>query len=174
MHQYALTPRLVLFIMPLLLLAIACGIQQILRLQFYAVKIALVAVATICMYNFSTFQLLYSRFDNEQITSSFSFLQKEKITGNNLFIRDLAGPAYIYYTTIHPDRNRWQDLSGGHILLWNCNFDSLAHSFTGRNALLYSWAPEDEINSEQSAMQKHCQLTAKNIVTGGAVYIYQK
>ncbi len=143
-NQYALTPRLIIFIFPLLLIIIAVGFQQLLQVKFVAVKAILVIVACICFYLSNTLDLFYKRYDNEQITESLNYLKKEQITGDHLLVHNLAMPAYIYYTTIHPNKKEWQAQANATFLHWNTNYDSLAQAFKGRTAMLYSWAPDDE------------------------------
>ena len=171
--QYALTPRLILFAMPLLLVIIATGMGVMFRIKYTAVKIVYVVIGIICITNFGAFNLFYKRMENEEITKSMAFAKAQNITGPHLYIHNLAAPAYIYYTTIHPDKKKWEGLANAHLLKWNTNYDSIARTFCGRSALLYSWAPDNEIAAETTAIQDVHKETAKQVVTGSSIFIYE-
>lgn len=172
-RQYALTPRLILFVMPLLLIIIAAGLGAMFQVKSVAVKAIWVAVGLICIANFGAFSLLYKPMENEELTKSMAFAQQQNIDGDHLYVHNLATPAYIYYTTIHPAKNNWKNLANAHLLQWNTNYDSLSQVVTGRSALLYSWAPDDEIASETMKIQQRHKEVAKQVVTGSRVYIYE-
>lgn len=173
-HQYALTPRLVLFLMPLLLLIISAGLSELLTSRYLAVRVLVVGAAFFSVYKSSAFQLLYTRMDNEEITTSMGFLQRRNIKGDKLYVHDLSRPGYIYYTTIHPDREKWRDMAGAYLLVWNSNYDSLGRAVMGTIGLLYSWASEQEIAEEQEALRRHCEVVADTVVTGSRAYVYRK
>jgi 4-amino-4-deoxy-L-arabinose transferase-like glycosyltransferase len=172
-NQYALTPRLILFIMPLLLLPIAAGLHALFLIKYYPVKALLVISSIICIVNFGGFNLLFNRMENEELTKNLEFLKQQKITGPNLYVHNLAGPAYIYYTTIHPEKAKWNEMANAHILFWNSNYDSLSQSIMGTSALLYSWAPDDEIAAETNKFKLLHKEISRQVVTGSQVYIYQ-
>lgn len=173
-HQYALTPRLALFLMPLLLLLIASGLQQMMKIRFIAVKVVVLIAAAITMVNFNSFQLFWQRMDNEEITASMNFLKRKDITGFNLYVDDLARPAYIYYTTIHPRKDEWMEISDAHLLDWNCNYDSLGRIVQGKFGMLYCWATDAEISNAQVELQRSNHLVADTVVSGSRAYIYGK
>lgn len=173
-NQYALTPRLVLFIMPILLVIITVGLEQMLMVKFVVVRAIFVIACVLSFYLSNTFDLFYTRHDNEQITESLNYLNQQKIDGKHLLVHDLAKPAYIYYTTIHPNKAAWHSLVGGTLLFWNTNYDSLGQTFSERTALLYSWEEDDKVAHQRAEIEKHHQQEAEHIVTGGRVYIYKK
>ena len=108
------------------------------------------------------------------MTESLNYLNGQKIDGKHLLVHDLAGPAYVYYTTIHPHKETWHNLLGATGLHWNTNYDSLGQTINERTALLYSWEEDDKIARQRAAIEKNNQQEAEHIVTGGRVYIYQK
>ena len=172
-NQYALTPRLILFAMPLLLIPIAAGVQILFSTKYNSLKAFWVAVALICIINFSGFNLIYHRMENEELTESLAFVQQQKITAANVYVHNLAAPAFIYYTTIHPAHGKWSEIANAHLLNWNSNYDSLGRVLTGLSALVYSWAPEDEITSETEKLRQFHKEIMMQKVTGSRVYIYK-
>ncbi len=174
LHQFALTPRIILFMMPLMLILIGNGLHVLLSLNYKALSAILVSGAVVCIANFGAFRLCYERMDNEEITQNLNFLKSEKISGEHLYVHNLAAPAFIYYTSIHPGKNKWKELSNAHLLMWNSNYDTIGQTSTDRWALLYSWAPDEEIVNEQLTIKKSNRLVEENLVAGGHAYIYQK
>lgn len=173
LHQYALTPRLVLFIMPVLLIFVGVGLSQLFRINSVLSAVLIVAAA-ICIFNFGAFSLFYKPVENEEISQDLHFLVNKNINGQQLVVHNLAAPAFIYYTTIHPSKDKWESLKGAVILNWNSNYDSLSTAHNQRWALLYSWVPDDELNAQQSIIRKYWKVTDTNTVVGGKVFIYGK
>lgn len=173
LHQYALTPRLVLFIMPVILLFVGVGLHQLFRIND-VLSAVLVVIAAICIFNFGAFSLFYKRVGNEEISQNLDFLLSKNINSGHLAVNNLAVPAFIYYTAIHPAKDKWKNLKEAAFLNWNSNYDSLSTAHKQRWALLYSWMPDDELNAQQNIIRKDWKVVDTNTVTGGKVFIYDK
>lgn len=171
--QYALTPRLILFVMPLLLILVAKGLELMLTIQSMIVRAMLISVALINIYNLGAFNLFFTRLENEEITKTMAFAVENNLRSDRLYVHNGAMPAYLYYTTIHPNKQHWNQISNAHILQWNSNYDSIALQIQGRFALLYSWAPDDEIERELKAISRYHHMVKKLEVSGGHIFIWE-
>jgi hypothetical protein len=151
-HQFTLMPRVVVFMMPLLMVPIAKGLELLYRIPFVPFRLAVTVVAIICLVNFNRLDLFANRLETEEIKQCMDFLQKENIPGSQLYIHEMSRPAYIYYTSIHPQEQiKRKSLQGATVLTWRTNYDELAQTMTGRFGLLHSWIEYPEHYNEQQA-----------------------
>ena len=172
-HQYALVPRIILFIMPLLLILIAAGLQVLLQTKYLALKAVWILAALICIFNFSSLYLLVKPMELEEVTKSMAFIKQHKITGEHLYVHNACAPAYTYYTTIHPKKAEWADLANAHLLQWNSNYDSLGRTFSEPSALLYGWWPVEEIAIQRAAIRNSRKETQQFIMPQTSAFIYE-
>ncbi len=174
MHQYSLIPRLTLFAMPLLLVLISIGFQKLLENKFFVFRFAIVTCAVICFINFNALRYFAQPMQEEEIKQSLTFLMKEGIDGQQLYVQNLAWPGYKYYTDIHPNKGAILTLRGAHILNWDANWDSLSRTFPARMAVIYCWDESDKINMENAFKGEDILPTDSNKVKGSSAYIYTR
>lgn len=174
LHQYTLMQRVILFSMPLLLILIAVGMRQVLNTRYVPVVIVVLVLTVINVANFNVLKNFVVPMQQEEMKESLLYLKSQNIKGTQIYTHNLATPAYVYYTSIHPDRVNNTALLGATPLEWDTNMDSLAQTFPPRAAMLYSWDEPEMINGQQNAVRKYCTLTDSNIVQDGRVYIYTK
>lgn len=174
-HQFTLMPRVVVFMMPLLMILIAKGLEGLYRIPFKPFGIAVTAVAIICIVNFNRLDLFVNRLETEEIKQCMDFLQRENITGEQLYIHEMANPAYIYYTTIHPQEQiRRKSLKGATLLTWRTNYDELAPTMKGRFGLLHSWIEYQETyDAEQAKIRQYSDLDTSFQSVNTHVLIYK-
>ncbi|MDB5284574.1 MAG: hypothetical protein JWO06_3649, partial [Bacteroidota bacterium] len=173
LHQYTLIKRVTLFSMPLMLVLIAIGLQQLLSVKFIAVRLTVLAFAVICFINFNALKNFIYPMQEEEMKQSLQFLKQKNIRGDELYVQQLAAPAYIYYTQIHPQKQNWTFQSGGKLFEWYTNIDSLSKTFPKGAAVLYSWDDPATIEGQQTTIRKNLALADSNLVRGGRVYIYR-
>ena len=89
-------------------------------------------------------------------------------------MHNFALPAYIYYTQIHPQKEKWASLSGGSAFVSGTNIDALVKALPKRFAIMYSWEEAPKMEEQQAAFRRNVTLVDSNIVVGGKVSIYQK
>ena len=175
LHQYTLIPRVILFAMPLLLILIGAGLERILSFVPVILNLLIMVVAVINVVNFNALRNFIIPMQQEEAKQSLDFLIARNISGKQLYVEQLGVPAYIYYTSIHPRKDRWKALIGADTLVeWNINFDSLAKTFPKKAAMLYSWDDEWKIGEQQRLIRLNTTLVDSNIVKGSRVYIYSK
>jgi hypothetical protein len=146
---------------------------QFFKVRFIIIKAALVVVALICVANFNAIKNFVKPMQRQEMQKSLAFLKQRDIKGNNLYIANLALPTYLYYTAIHPEKDKWKTLVGGKVIEWGMNIDSIAQTFPPNATMLYGWEEPTIISTEQTTIQRHHPLVDSNIVWGGKVYRYQ-
>ena len=167
LHQYTLIPRVTLFAMPLLLILIATGLQQLLSFGPIFFRLVIVVFAIINVVNFNAIKNFVTPMQQQEMKTNLDFLLEKQITGKELYVEQLAVPAYVYYTNIHPQKLHWAYLLGADTLNYGVNFDSLSKTFPAKSAMLYSWNEERKINDQQRAIRANVTLIDSNIVKGG-------
>lgn len=141
LHDFSLLPRVSLFIMPLLLLLIGIGLNYLLQTRLFPLKIVFLACCFITMFNFNELRHINRPMEFERITKAYKWIEQRN-TNASIWIHDLARPQNIYYTSIHPGRDKWRFMKQAHYFYWNTDMDSLCRQAYGKNFFIYSW-PED-------------------------------
>jgi len=172
LHQYSLIPRVAIFMMPLLLILIGYGLEQVMSIRFVMPKVLVAGVALYCAYIFSSLNMLYKPHLFEQVTDEFSFLQKHGIKGSELYVHWGTKPAYIYYTEINPRRQQWQDLDNAHLVEWYTNWDSTVQSIHGRAAFIYTSLSLEDARNYNTQVKKYMALTDSLEIEDGRRYAY--
>ncbi len=163
-HQYAFVERLMLFIMPLMMVLMACGLQQLLNLNLWPVHIIVAILALINCSNHNNISLAYKPMQFEELTSELDFVKKQGIAGNELYVHHGARPAFIYYTQVHPDSYKWKDFENAHLVWWDVNYDTLIEHIHGRSAFIFTSISEDEKNGFKDKLSHQMKLdTAMDI-----------
>ncbi|RYD54857.1 MAG: hypothetical protein EOP56_17975 [Sphingobacteriales bacterium] len=175
MHQYTLIPRVMLFSMPLMLVLIAKGIDTILRRGILLLNFAVVIVSVICIVNFNRFDLYTHKMENEEMTLSMDYLQQNHINASQLYVHDIAAPAYIYYTNIHPQKEKHTSLAGATIMKWDTDYSALSASAGDTSAFLHSYVSNpDQYNALMDRMNERHQLQSRFDSLNTHVMIYTR
>lgn len=176
LRQYSLIPRVALFVMPIMLLLIGYGLEQALRIRIVIVQIVVVILAVITAKNHSMIKMLYQPYKNEQMTDELSFLKQHNISGKDVYVHNGARPAFIYYTQIHPDKQKWQQFNGAHLLMWDANYDSIAQHVTDTTAFIYTALGWDDVVGYKNTLNKYLKeiAQAENQDIRCYAYIYVK
>lgn len=176
-NQYSLLPRVALFSLPLLLLLTGAGLSFLFYSRYVVLRIVALLLILPCIY----LGIDNSRgevYKYEQITEGFNYLKQKNITGPYLYIHHASGPAYLYYTQIHPKHNDLKQFDEASILPWYVNYDSLAWQmrYIWKNekpvAFVYTNASEEELNKRRNWLNmrfKQLELYDKGYVR---VFIY--
>jgi len=141
LHDFSLLPRVSLFMMPLLLLLIGIGLNRILQIKLLPIRIVFFVCCLITMWNFNELKHIENPMQFERITQSYDWI-KGKNADATIWVHDLARPQHIYYTTLHPDSEKWKFMSKAQYFYWNTNMDSLARQINGKTFFIYSWLEE--------------------------------
>lgn len=171
-NQFTLISRVVLFMMPILLILIAMGLDKLLQLKKWFLKLPVLAACTICIVNVQAFRFFTTPMESEQITDGLAFCNNHHIAGNAVYIHSGAVPPFIYYTTIHPDKQKWQTLANAHRLHWDTDYAAIAQSSAKPCAFIFTSIYEADLQKINNTLQQNLKETDKIEKQGCYTYIY--
>lgn len=169
-NQYSLIPRLTIFVTPLLYVLMAVGLWQLIQIRF--LNFVVVPIVAICSYCFQSFALFQHPFEQEEITRGLDYLKRKNVSNKDLYVVVGAEHAFLYYTEMHPHKNKWQSLRNAHLLPGGINYDSLGTTLQGQPAFLYTIV-FDSFDGKKK-LERHVQLNDSFSTEGCYVFIYRK
>lgn len=171
-NQFTLISRVVLFMMPLLLILIAIGLDRLLQTKHVYIKVATFVACTICIVNVQAFRFFAYPMESEQITDAMELCNNRRVTGNALYIHCGAVPPFIYYTTIHPEKQQWEKIADAHLLKWDADYGKLAQTSTKPCAFIFTSIYEEDLHNITNTLQQQLKETDKIDKQGCHAYIY--
>jgi hypothetical protein len=174
LHKFTLIPRVTLFALPLILILISAGLGRLFELKNKYLNVVLIAACIIGFVNFNALKHFVVPMENEEMKKSLDFLSSQHINGSQLFVHNFGGPAYLYYTTIHPEKPRWSNLTGATILNWDTDYNAVSASWVDTTAVLFGWEEEEKIHQKEEAMKQYNTEINRFVTTGGKVFIFRK
>jgi hypothetical protein len=180
LDQYSLLPRVALFAIPLFIILAGYGFYTVLQIDNRMLKIAAIAIS---VYSFSgtIVKTAQSQFKFEQLTDGLEFARQKGITGDYLYIYHSSIPAFLYYTDIHPQREKWADMKkGASFLSWDTQYPSLSWEmrYSWRNTLpvafVFTNATRQMSSLRAAEMSKYMTETDRLDKEDIRVFVYQK
>lgn len=134
LHQFSLIERVCIFILPFTMILVGFGFDVLLKIKFRLVHFGAVAIGMymLCLYNYAW--LLLPKYQFNELTVCMDYVMDKGGKGNELYVDFASNDTYIYYTRIHPEKNRYASLSGAHLLHWNDQADRVATQVNTQNA----------------------------------------
>lgn len=175
LNQYSLIPRVALFTMPLILILVAMGMNTLLSARYSIISLIPIGIGMVCISSFSNMSLAWKGYESEQVTDAVDFAMKNNIqSGNRLYLHNGARPAFIYYTTIHPNKDKWAKVKDAHLLSWDANFDSLAANTPLPCSFIFTSVYPEDLANTRTTIEKHLKEINKLEKPGSYTYIYSK
>ncbi len=153
-HFYTMLPRVVSFILPVLLVLVSYGFSFLMSSKLVIVQIAMVVVAFLDLDKFNQFQFLYRRYVSEEYTDGMKLARENKVYGSHFYVNELIVPVHLYYTHIHPDSAKWTDFKDARLLQWG-HYEQEVAAMQGRNAVIYCWYMDDELKKHEAIYHEH-------------------
>lgn len=170
LKQYSLIPRLTLFIMPLLLLLVAVGIDA---LSNYKPSAWITGIGLVVMFVMSKpLAEIQKPWHEERMKEALEFIQAAGISNGQLYVYTGAIESYRYYTEVHPEKERWSGISKAYLLNAEMNIDSVLNYLPHRSALLYT-IPFDSYDT-RAKFEQHGVLEKYFEDEGSCVFIFKK
>lgn len=140
LNQFSLIMRVSLFLLPLLLILFCYGLGQFWKIKLVPVKMILMLLGFLMISSFNDFQVLKGKDKHafHEITEGLDYLNAKKIEGSHLYIHDASVPTFIYYTEMHPQRDRYNSLLGAHLLKWDSDYTSVTKNVRDTVYFLYT------------------------------------
>lgn len=138
LNQFSLIMRVSLFLLPLIVLLFAIGMNAIWKIRLLPVKITVVIIGLIMAKDFNGFKLFFERSGFHEITEGLDYVNRKKITSDQLFVHDASIPTYIYYTEIDPNRERYSNIVGAHRMKWSSDYTQETENLTDTTYFLFT------------------------------------
>jgi len=155
MRQYSLIERLILFMLPLALVLTGFGMQKLMEMKSAVLQIVVVLVALVSIYNASMLRILWQYEGFHEITFGMSYLKQQKVNGSHLYVHDGCGPAFIYYTKLHPNKSEWEELNSAKILKWDSDYAVETKDTRDTVYFLYTGLPHEEKIKRTSQIEQN-------------------
>jgi hypothetical protein len=159
-NEYSMIPRVVLFLMPLFLVIIGYGIEFFVSMRPMVMRLAFAGMALAVVLKHNAVDMAWVPYHNEQITWAMKLQQDNGIDGAHLHVSNGSTPAFIYYTQIHPGRQRWDDIKDAHQRTWDMDWKRLAVEANGKFGAIFTTIPEAEAAQRRSEMRSAAKLVA--------------
>ncbi len=145
LNQFSLIMRVCLFLLPLMLVFFSMGFGSIYAVRFFPIQILLIIGGVKMINAFNNFHLFDTYHGFHEITEGLDYIVSKNVNGNQVYIHHASTPTYIYYTDIHPERNRYRSLQGAHLLTWDIDYNSITSRISDTVYFLYTGGfPEQE------------------------------
>src|SRR6185436_11159935 len=118
--------RVALFVIPIILLVIVYGLDQLYKIKSTPWQVVLTAIVVVYAFGGNSVDMFWKPFRAEQLTEAMSYLKEKNIEGSHVSFYHSSGPSLIYYTQIHPEKKNWESYKASSVLKWNTRYDSLA------------------------------------------------
>ncbi len=166
LNQYSLIPRLTLFIMPILIIIAGLGLNQILPNRSIYLQLPIAILCLISIGLTQPLKVFSTPIEEEQITEGLDCIVNRGLQSKQVYIYAGAVNSFKYYTSVHPEKYRWDQIKYAHILLAETNHVALAD----KAALLYT-IPFDSYDTKKE-FEKYNTVTDSCISTGCEVYFF--
>jgi 4-amino-4-deoxy-L-arabinose transferase-like glycosyltransferase len=145
LNQFSLIDRVIMFLYPLLLVFFAFGFHQLCRIGFLPLQLLLVCMGALMLIHFNQFKIFVQKYGFHEITLGMDYVLEKKGQGKDLFVHDASAPTYIYYTELHPDREKYNSLLNAHRMKWDSDYTIETAGTTDTVWFLYTGGfPEPE------------------------------
>lgn len=160
LNQFSLIMRVSLFLLPLLLLLFAFGIESILEFKSTLFRLLFCSATIIMILGFNGADILWKKKGFYEITEGFDYLVQKHVQGKNLYIHNASLPTYKYYVQIHPDREKYHTLMGAHLMKWDSDYTKETENLKDTIWFIYTGGFPD---TEKEKRTKQIEVNMKQI-----------
>lgn len=135
LHQFSLIERVCIFILPFMMILAGFGLDYFIQLGNKVVTIGatLAALLILSLHNFGS--LFYRQYQFQELTRGLDYLLQQKASGTALYVDCASRDTYIYYTQIHPHKDKYAPLKAAYLFDWvQDDFAAVSRKIKGPNA----------------------------------------
>jgi hypothetical protein len=135
LHQFSLIERVCIFILPFMMILAGFGLDYFIQLGNKVVTIGatLAALLILSLHNFGS--LFYRQYQFQELTRGLDYLLQQKASGTVLYVDCASRDTYIYYTQIHPHKDKYAPLKAAYLFDWvQDDFAAVSRKIKGPNA----------------------------------------
>ena len=118
LHQFSLIERVCIFILPFMMILAGFGLDYFIQLGNKVVTIGstMAALLILSLHNFGS--LFYRQYQFQELTRGLDYLLQQKASGAELYVDCASRDTYIYYTQIHPQKDKYAALHDAYLFDW--------------------------------------------------------
>jgi hypothetical protein len=135
LHQFSLIERVCIFILPFMMILAGFGLDYFIQLGNKVVTIGstMAALLILSLHNFGS--LFYRKYQFQELTRGLDYLLQQKASGTALYVDCASRDTYIYYTQIHPHKDKYAPLKAAYLFDWvQDDFAAVSRKIKGPNA----------------------------------------
>lgn len=173
LHMYSLIPRLLLFLIPLILLGMGIGVDRLWIASNKYLRFAIAVILIITGINTKGYQYLYKPMEYENIKSVAQYLIHNRKEGDLLIVHHDAVPAFRFYNM--ESKNAWK-LKNYRLLTWDKNPREIIESNTKLSHfyILVSHAfPQQTVDEYIGQVQPIATLIDSHVSTEASAYYFE-
>jgi hypothetical protein len=161
LHQFSLIERVIVFILPFTMLLVGFGFSWLLSNSGRLIQMPLLLFGLFILkeYNFSS--LFREKFAFQEFTAGMDYIMSKNGTGKELYVDCATVDDYVYYTQIHPNREKYRSLYGAYLFKWaDTNFEEVSRNIpTPRSFFIFTGGGEGARNKVVDIVkQNHDQI----------------
>lgn len=176
LHQFSLIERVIIFILPFTMLIVGYGFAQLLKpnLRIIQLPVFIFGLFILKEYNFRS--LFIEKYAFQEFTSGMDYILSKNGTGKELYVDCATVDDYIYYTQIHPNREKYRSLYGAYLFKWaDTNHDEVASRIEGpRSFFIFTGGGDELRNKVVDIVKKHHNQSDYYEYAICYVYTFQK
>lgn len=135
LHQFSLIERVCIFVLPFMMILAGFGLDYFIQLGNKAVTTGatFAALLILSLHNFGS--LFYRKYQFQELTVGLDYLLQENANGSELYVDCASRDTYIYYTQIHPQKDKYAPLKGAYLFDWvQDDFDKVSEAILSPRA----------------------------------------
>lgn len=157
LNQFSLIERVIIFVLPFTMLIVGYGFAQLLTPSLRVIRLPVLFFGLFVLkeYNFSS--LFREKFAFQEFTSGMDYIMSKKGTGKELYVDCATVDDYIYYTQIHPEREKYRSLYGAYLFKWSdTNHEEVASKIEGpRSFFIFTGGGDGARNKVVDIVKQH-------------------
>jgi 4-amino-4-deoxy-L-arabinose transferase-like glycosyltransferase len=151
-NQFSLIERVILFMMPLLLIAFGYGFALLMKIRYLVVQLMSIVLGILIVQHYNEFKFFREPMPSAEITKGFDYILRSGVGPADMFIHHASRPTYIYYTSMHPRNEAHRKLVGARELDWDDNYGSIMRFYKGQKAyFLFTGGMDAEETAKRNA-----------------------
>lgn len=172
LKQYSLIPRLTLFSMPLLLILTGYGLTFALSIRRMPLQAVVLFICLGVWITTEPLKAITTPIQEENFTKALGYLQGQNMHAEHIYVYTGAVNAYRYYTDVHPDKQKWQQLHNPHYMTDGTDVHKIAETIPEKSAMVYTIAFDSY--SAKELFRAQVPLTDSFETDGCSVFIFER
>ena len=168
-QMYSLIPRLIIFLIPLVLIIIGMGFQFAMEKSPKYGQYALIGIATLLTVNHSAIKFLKSKLETDVIKPSLLYVKEAKAQNDQVYLFHKGMPAYTFYSKYHESKDRFL-LENIQIGTWNDQKKDIIKSKSGKTYVIGLHLESDDL---KRLHQNFDELKVHKIIQSETIFLQE-